>query len=310
MSATSHARRFLPFVVTAAILVYLLGNIDLSQALDALTLRAALILLPAILVWGALSLGVEGLSLARLSESAGRDTDVATCARIKAASYTLGALNYAVGVATLIFLFRRRVGLSLSAATGMVATVSFFDLGMLLSVAAISAAFASGKGPALQAGAVVLVIGGLLGGLVFLRAPVSLGPLERVRELELFRTARRAPLSLLAELAALRTLFVFLFIAAGAASLTAFDVSIPPGDLIVGLSVISVVGALPIAVAGLGTVQLATVELFAAYADKPTLVACSLSMQAAMIVVRVGTGLLFAREFTHEAAEATRGESE
>ena len=65
-------------------------------------------------------------------------------------------------------------------------------------------------------------------------------------------------------------------------------------------------GALPIAVAGLGTVQLATVQLFGAYADEATLIACSLSMQAAMVAVRMSMGLVFAREFTREAVEATR----
>ena len=51
----------------------------------------------------------------------------------------------------------------------------------------------------------------------------------------------------------------------------------------------------------------AGVELFGAYADEPTLIACTLSMQTAMLVVRMSMGLLFAREFTREAAEATRG---
>jgi hypothetical protein len=73
------------------------------------------------------------------------------------------------------------------------------------------------------------------------------------------------------------------------------------------MSAVALVGALPIAVAGLGTVQLATVELFGAHADEATLIACSLSMQATMVAVRISMGLVFAREFTREAVEATRG---
>ena len=73
------------------------------------------------------------------------------------------------------------------------------------------------------------------------------------------------------------------------------------------MGAIALVGAMPIAVAGLGTVQLATVELFGAYADEATLVACSRPMQAAMLAFRMAVGLLFAREYTREAVEATRG---
>jgi len=299
-------RRTLPFVVTAAILAYLFTRIDLTAAYATLTFDSARVLIPAIIVYGLVSLLIEGLSLARLSAFAGCSTDVLTCARIKAASYSLGILNYALGVAVLCVLFRRRVGLSLPAAAGLVATVSFADLTMLLVITLVSLGFAAGDGPALQLGTVAAVSAGIALGLVFLRTPRRLGPLERVRELDLFKTVRTAPLTTLLELAILRGCFVFTFIAAGYASLVAFDVWVPPGDLIVGMATVALVGALPIAVAGLGTVQLATVQLFGAYADDATLVACSLSMQTAMVVVRLFMGLVFAREFTREAVEATR----
>lgn len=306
MTRPGGLRSALPFIVTAAILVYLFARVDLSAAFATLTFDAARVLIPAIIVYGLVSLAIEGLSLARLSDSAGCPTDVLTCARIKAASYTLGILNYALGVATLCVLFRRRVGLSLTAAAGLVATVSFADLTMLLAITLVSLGFATGDGPALQLGTVALVGAGIALGLVLLRAPRRLGPLERVRELELFKTVRSVPLRSLLELAVLRGVFVFTFIGAGYASLLSFDVSVPPGQLIVGMATVALVGALPIAVAGLGTVQLATVQLFGAYADEATLIACSLSMQAAMVAVRMSMGLVFAREFTREAVEATR----
>ena len=307
MSAVATLRRVLPVVVTAAILAYLFTRIDLTAAFESLTFDAARILVPSIVAYGFASLAIEGLSLMRLTRAAGGHANVLTCSRIKAASYAVGMLNYALGVAALSVLFRRRVGLSLAAAAGLVATVSFADLAMLLSVAAISLAFSGGGGLALQLGTVSFAAGGIALGLLFLRAPWSLGPLERLRNLDLFRTVRRAPPRVLVELAALRVCFVFTFIGAGAASMVAFGVQIPASQLIVGMAAIALVGALPIAVAGLGTVQLVTVELFGAYADEATLVACTLSMQAAMVCVRMAMGLVFAREYTREAVEATRG---
>jgi hypothetical protein len=66
------------------------------------------------------------------------------------------------------------------------------------------------------------------------------------------------------------------------------------------------VGALPIAVAGLGTVQIAIIEVFGHLADKETLLALSLVLTAGMIVLRAGMGLVMAREFTREVLEETR----
>ena len=53
------------------------------------------------------------------------------------------------------------------------------------------------------------------------------------------------------------------FVALGAAALAAFDVSVPAGDLVVGVAVVALVAALPIALSGLGTGQAAFVVLFA-----------------------------------------------
>jgi hypothetical protein len=69
----------------------------------------------------------------------------------------------------------------------------------------------------------------------------------------------------------------------------------------VGILVVAVVAALPIAVAGLGPGQLAFVEVFRDLASRETLLVISLVLSAGMITLRVGMGLLFAREFAREA---------
>ena len=198
-------KRTLPFVVTAAILAYLFARIDLEAAFATLTLESARVLMPAIVAYGFASLAIEGMSLALLSDAAGRPASVLVCARIKAASYSVGMLNYALGAAALSLLFRRRIGLGLATAAGLVATVSFADLAMLLSVAVVSLAVAAGEGPALQLGTVVALGAGIALGLVFLRTSRSLGPFERVRDFDVFKTVRSAPLQSLLQLALLPT---------------------------------------------------------------------------------------------------------
>ena len=71
--------------------------------------------------------------------------------------------------------------------------------------------------------------------------------------------------------------------------------------LMVNVSVMLLVAALPIAVAGLGTGQVVFVALFERYAPAETLLAASLLLSFGLIVVRSAMGLLFAHEFAREA---------
>ena len=264
-------RWVVPAAVTTALLVTLLR--EHTDVLGRIDLASLARLAPVMLAYAFASLVVDGLSLQRLSHHAGRETTVGTCARIKAASYALAIVNYALGAAALVVLFRRRIGHSLQTALGIVATASLTDLAMLVAVMAASAALAGDGGPSLQRGVAAAVLVATFGGLAVLRAPFSLGPLERIRNLDVFRAIRSAPLRVLLELAVLRIGFVVLFIAMGIGSLWAFEIEVPLANAFLGMAVIALVGALPIAVAGLGTVQFAAVELFDGWADAGALVA-------------------------------------
>ena len=55
------------------------------------------------------------------------------------------------------------------------------------------------------------------------------------------------------------------------------------------------------AIAGLGTTQLAVMEIYADYATPETLLAMSLALTTGLLVVRGLMGAVFARELTREA---------
>ena len=69
---------------------------------------------------------------------------------------------------------------------------------------------------------------------------------------------------------------------------------------------LAVWGALPIAVAGLGTGQIAAVVVFKGVAPPETLIALSLVLSGGLIALRTALGILFAREYTREALQETR----
>jgi hypothetical protein len=301
-------RALLPLAVTAALFAFLARQIDFRAALAAIDARALLVLAPALIVYTALSLALDARSLLRALPGTGASLGPGTAARIKAASYSFGIVHYALGAAALVVLLRRRGGLPLAEATGVVMLISAFDLLAVLGVTAFGSAFLASDQLALRAGLVASVLAAAPLGLAVLRSERSLGPLDRLRGLALMRSARELPGTRLAELVALRVLFVAVFIALGGAALAAFGVHPPPGELIAGFGAIALVAALPIAVAGLGTGQLAFVYVFRSSGDAETLLAASLALSAGIILFRVALAASYAREFTRQAlAEARSG---
>lgn len=300
------ARWLVPIAVSVGAFVLLLRSIDFGEVVRQVDARVAMILIPAVLLYGAFSLWIEAQSLSHLAASSASGLGKWTCARIKAASYPLGLLNYALGAGGLTYLLRRRGGLGISESAGIVILIALFDLGILLLLSALGAALLSSQTIALQAGVVATGVVGILAGFAMLRAKVSMGPLDRIRDLEIFRAARETPSKRLAILALLRLAFVISFIVLCGTTLAVFDIHVPIGDLAVGVAAVSLVASLPIAVAGLGTGQVAFVYMFRHWGSPEILLASNLALTAVLIVMRSSMGLIFAREFTREALVAVR----
>jgi uncharacterized membrane protein YbhN (UPF0104 family) len=300
-------RRLLPVAVSTVTLAWVLTRFDVRELRELLSWNVLLVLLPTLLGYGAATLWIEAHSILRLLGSPPPDFRAWTAARIKCASYLLAILNYALGGAALTVLLRRRAGIGLGESASVVLLISLTDLLLVLLLGAVAAATLEAEGPVVRAGVVAVAGVGFFGGLLLLRMPASLGPLERIRSLSVFDALRKAPVRRLAELAALRLLFSICFIGVAGATFYAFDIPISTSRLVVGMMVLAVVGALPIAVAGLGTGQIAAVYVFRGIAPEGVLVAVSLVLSAGLIGLRAGMGLLFAREFTREALEQTRG---
>jgi hypothetical protein len=300
-AAVPAVRRAAPIVGSVIALVWVLGNFDLARVATALSWRVARVLLPALLAYGAATLTLEATAILRLVPRRPEGFGGWTAARIKCASYLLATVNYALGGAALTVLLRRRAALDLGEAASIVILISATDLLVVLALGALAAVSGGGDAPAVRAGALAAVGLAWFGGLVLLRAPASLGPLERLRSLAVFEALRATPLRRLGELVAIRVAFSACFVAVAAAAFAGFDIEIAPTRLVVGMMILAVIGALPIAVAGLGTGQVAAVYVFEGVAPPETLIALSLVLSGGLIALRVAMGLVFAREYTREA---------
>lgn len=298
-------QRVLPVVVSLGVLGFLFQSVDFGLVIAALNWQVVGYLVPALIVYGALTLFLEAASLTILMTTKPEGFGMWTAARIKCASYLLGIVNFALGAGALTILLRRRANLNLAESASVVITITSVDLVILMMMTAAGAL--SGAGPTgANAGLFVILVVAFVVGMTVLRMPASLGPIERLRSLTIFQALRTTPLSLLGKLAVFRVLFTSSFIALGGAAFAGFDVAISLSDLVVGMVFVGIVSALPIAIAGLGTGQVAVVAVFGHLADRETLLALSLVLTAGMLLLRTGMGLVMAREYMKEALEESR----
>jgi hypothetical protein len=300
----------LPFVVSGGLLYYQLSTFDMSGVLAHVKGPVGVIFVPVLLAYGAFSLWIEALCLVRLLKTSGYALRLWTAARIRAASYLIYIINYPLGAAALTALLRRRTRVGLGDAGGVVILIALFDMGILILLSGLSAAFQSSDAPAVRIGVIVAAGIGLVSGFAILRTPVSLGPIDRLRSLAMFRAARTTPPGMLLELGVLRLVFVISFMTVAWSALWVFHVRVPFGEAILNIALTTIVSTIPVAVAGLGTSQAAFVVLFRAWADEGTLLACSLTLSAGLIALRAGMGFVFSQEYVREAIEAVRQERE
>ncbi len=301
MNARPFIRRALPIAVSAGTLVALAAWIHPREILAATRLEALGALTPPLLVYAAVTLAIEARCIVRLCPPEASHVGLWTAARMKAASYLVQVVHYALGIGALTYLLQRQTGVPAIRAAGITLLISFLDLAVLLSLAAAGVTLVRTPALEVRVGILAALAVAILGGIALLRVPGLLGPLDRLRESSAFEAARATPVPVLAEIGILRAILVSAFIAITAAALRAFDIVVPLGTLVISVVLLALVSALPIAVAGLGTGQAAFLYLFRGRATPETLLACSLTLSAGLLTVRTLMGLVFAREYGREA---------
>jgi hypothetical protein len=301
-------RASLPFVVTLGVLYAISLRVDMAEVFAHLHADTLDLLLPALGVYAAVSLAIDAASLVQAGAGGGRRLSLGAMARVKAASYPLALLHYALGAGGLVVLLRRRCGLTLSDATGTVLLLAAFDLLALLLIAGVASAWSVTDAAALRVGLVASVLLAAPFGLWLLRSEFPLGPLEPLRRLGALRAARELPTTRLGLLLGLRALFVLTFLGLGGAAFASFGLRASAGAIVVGFAQVALVAALPIAVAGLGTSQAAFLYVFRSVAPADELLACSVAMSVGIIALRIAIALPFLAEFSRRhAADPAQG---
>ncbi len=134
------------------------------------------------------------------------------------------------------------------------------------------------------------------------------GPLERIRRLAVLDALRRATFADHVVLLGIRVGFLALYLAVQWISLHAFGVPVPLHALMVYNAAITLVTALPISVAGIGSVQVAMVALYRPWASPERIVACGLAIAFLFAAIRtlIGYACLPAATRLMERSQAGR----
>ena len=293
-----------PFAISIAVLAWLSARLKIAPAdvLASISARELALLALALSVYGAFGLWVESLSLIKALSGRGQLDGMRSAVRIKAASYLAFIVHYTLGMGAQTYLLRKRAGVELWFAMGIVTMLSTLDLVGLLLAAGVASLLASQ--PPVAAG-IPLAIGlGSLGLILLLRFDVATGPLARLRETRAVAAMSACPPRDFAWTVGLRFALMSSYFAFAAATIAIFGIPASMADSISKMTLVALVAAIPVAAAGLGTSQAAFLLLFSGYAPPEKLLACSLAMTLGLITLRVGLGLVFAREYALESLEA------
>ena len=293
-------KRFLPWVVAVGILTFLFWKLGWREILAAaqeadfsyLIIATILCTLPMYLL--------DVLSLSRVIGWFNRATPFRDLARVKAAAYLITIINYNVGSSGIAFWLKRRMGIPFLEGLASILFINLVDAAVLVAFMACTLPLLE---PPLQraAGIIVGVAATLLAGhFLYWRGGVNFFFLKVFRGWPIFKSFREAGAGRYLALAALRAPFDLFIILNFWLALRAFGIDVPFLLVLAYVPVILFIGILPVTVAGLGTVQAATLFLFQDFAPEPTLFAFSILLTVVMTAVRAALGVPVFRNVSEE----------
>jgi uncharacterized membrane protein YbhN (UPF0104 family) len=228
-------------------------------------------------------------------------------ARVKAAAYLVNLVNYNVGSGSIALWLKRRMGIPFLQAASSVLFINVVDAAVLVAFMAATLPVLVPPMSSAVSGIVGLTALLVAGHLLYWRGGFDFLLLGAFRGWPLFKSFREARAVHYLKLAAIRAPFDLLFILNHWLALRAFGIEVPFLIVLAYVPILTFIGIVPITVAGLGTVQAATVFLFRDYAPEASLLAFSLLLTLVGNGVRAVLGLF---AFRRVSEEIVRGEPE
>lgn len=297
---------FLPWTVATGILTFIFWQFGWRKILAAAEEADFSYLIIATVLCTLPMYVLDVLSLSRVIGWFNRATPFRDLARVKAAAYLITMIHYNIGTSGIAFWLKRRMGIPFLEGLSSILFINLVDAAVLVAFMACALPLLE---PAMR-GAAGIIIGLaailLAGHFLYWRGGVNFFVMKVFRGWPIFKSFREAGAGRYLALSAIRVPFDLLIILNFWLALRAFGIDVPFLLVLAYVPVLLFIGILPITVAGLGTVQVATLLLFQDFAPEPTLVAFSLLLTAAMTAVRVVLGAPFFRNVLDEVMKGRK----
>lgn len=266
---SSWLRRLVPFALTAGLLWYFFATTDFDAFVAALEQADVGQFVLRLFVMAAVVLCWDGLCYAWLLRRFTAPITWWEALRLRGASWLLNVVNYAAANAMVVAYLKQTKGVELGKGGSAMIFLMLVDVYALAAVATAGALVMLPE----QAMAFVWTDVGLaalmLGHLLYWRRGWTFGPVDRLRRAPIFAAFAEASVGDYLRLAGLRLPMIGLFVVYNAVLLPCFGLDIPIEGVAAFSPIISFITALPISVAGFGTHQVATRELFGTVLGNP-----------------------------------------
>jgi uncharacterized membrane protein YbhN (UPF0104 family) len=253
------------WLVTLGILAYLFATIPIAKVWDSL-MGAAPWTIPVLAVGALVVYVADSFAVYKTLSWFAAPLTFREALVVRGAAYPLGMVNYAVGQGAFAYFLHERKNVPLARSGATTLLIMGINLVLLLLMAsfglAVSGPISPNLAPQLRITQLLIVLGyiGLFGYLMIIRLRPRV-----VAERPVFEVLLEAGLSGHLKALVARVPHILALVLYAHLYLVAFDVRVPPLQLLLFLPVAFLVAALPLPGQGLGTAQLITVAIFAPF---------------------------------------------
>ncbi len=285
-------RRIIPVALSLCLLWYFFATTDLQAFVTALQGANVPQFVLRLFVMAAVVLCWDGVCYGWLLRRFTAPTSWWEAVKLRGASWLLNIINYAAANAMVVAYLKQTKGVGLGKGSSAMIFLMLVDVYALAVVATAGALIMLPEQAAAflwtDAALATLMIGHLL----YWRRGWRFGPVDKLRNAAVFEAFSEATVTDYLRLGALRLPMIGLFVIYNAVLLPCFGLDIPLAGVAAFSPIISFVTALPISVAGFGTHQVATRELFGTVLGNPLaqVDAFSLATLVGVTIVRFAYG--------------------
>ncbi len=261
--------KLLPWIITTAILGYIVATTDLDAAL--LTLQNAnwLGFIPAVIVLCILVFLFDSGCLVLLFRRFNAQVTFKEMLPLKGTSYFLNVINYNAAAAGIALFFRNRKQVPFLEALSSMLWMSFIDIVSLATLMLLGMAMAGDVSISAEYQRILIGLAGfiyliLAGSCIYWNAGFDWVFLGRMRTWKIFTAFSQATLRDYLTFIGLRTAFVTTYVASQWIAMPFFQMEATMQQLFLVVPVLTFVGTIPLTtVAGMGTVQVLMRTLYA-----------------------------------------------